>query len=51
MIDHGFRAVETSLAAMRRFHADGAFERFATKAFFRAADLVPALRATMVGER
>lgn len=41
MIDHGFRAVETSLAAMRRFHAESAFERLTTKAFFRAADFVP----------
>ncbi len=51
MIEHGFRAVETSLAAMRRFHAEGAFERFATKAFFRAADRVPALRPLLMGER
>jgi hypothetical protein len=41
MIDHGFRAVETSLAAMRRFHAESAFERLTTKGFFRAADFVP----------
>jgi 2-polyprenyl-6-methoxyphenol hydroxylase-like FAD-dependent oxidoreductase len=51
MIDHGFRAVETSLAAMRRFHSESAVERFATKAFFRAADHVPALRTMMMGER
>ncbi len=51
MIDHGFRAVETSLAAMRRFHAESAFERFTTKAFFRAADRVPALRPLLMGER
>ena len=51
MIEHGFRAVETSLAAMRRFHAESAFEGFTTKAFFRAADRVPALRPLLMGER
>jgi 2-polyprenyl-6-methoxyphenol hydroxylase-like FAD-dependent oxidoreductase len=49
MIEHGFRAVETSLAAMRRFHSKNAFERFTTKAFFRAADFVPAFRAMARG--
>jgi 2-polyprenyl-6-methoxyphenol hydroxylase-like FAD-dependent oxidoreductase len=51
MIEHGFHAVETSLAAMRQFHAEGAFERFTTRAFFRAADRLPILRPMLMGER
>ena len=49
--ERGFRAVESSLAAMRRFHAESGFEGFMTKAFLRAADRVPALRPMLMGER
>jgi 2-polyprenyl-6-methoxyphenol hydroxylase-like FAD-dependent oxidoreductase len=51
MIEHGFRAVRTSLAAMAQFHDENRFSRTLTKAFMRAADRVPALRAAMSAER
>lgn len=51
MIEHGFRAVRTSLAAMAQFHDENRFSRTLTKAFMRAADRVPPLRAAMSAER
>jgi 2-polyprenyl-6-methoxyphenol hydroxylase-like FAD-dependent oxidoreductase len=51
MIDHGFRAVRTSLRDMARFHAENRIERTLTKFFFRAVDLVPGLRNAVVAGR
>jgi 2-polyprenyl-6-methoxyphenol hydroxylase-like FAD-dependent oxidoreductase len=51
MIEHGFRAVRTSLAAMAQFHDENRFSRALTKAFMRAADRVPPLRAAMSAGR
>jgi 2-polyprenyl-6-methoxyphenol hydroxylase-like FAD-dependent oxidoreductase len=51
MLEHGFRAVKTSLAAMAQFHDDNRFSRTLTKAFMRAVDRVPPLRAAMSVER
>jgi len=51
MIDHGFRAVRTSLGDMARFHAENWIERTLTKFFFRALDLVPGLRNAVVAGR
>ena len=51
MIDHGFRAVRTSLRDMTRFHAEGLIARSMTKAFFRTLDRVPALRSLVVQGR
>jgi 2-polyprenyl-6-methoxyphenol hydroxylase-like FAD-dependent oxidoreductase len=47
MIDHGFRAVRTSLKDMARFHAEGWLERTMTKGFFRAVDLIPGIRTVV----
>jgi len=44
MIRYGFMAVRASLAQMRRLHAESPISRLATKAFFRLADLSPALQ-------
>lgn len=51
MLEHGFRAVRASLAAMAQFHDENRFSRTLTKAFMRAADRVPPLRAAMSVER
>ena len=51
MINHGFRAVTTSLAAMERFHSESVVERTVTKALLRVADHVPALQSALMGER
>jgi len=51
MIEHGFRAVRTSLAAMAQFHDEKQFSRTLTKAFMRAVDRVPPLKAAMSAER
>jgi 2-polyprenyl-6-methoxyphenol hydroxylase-like FAD-dependent oxidoreductase len=51
MIDHGFRAVRTSLRDMARFHAEGFIARSITRAFFRTLDRVPALRTLVVQGR
>jgi len=51
MIAHGFRAVRTSLAAMTQFHEENRVSRSLTKAFLRAADRVPPLRALMFAGR
>lgn len=44
MIGYGFDAVRASLANMKRLHARSPVSRFATKTFFRLADLSPWLR-------
>ena len=49
MIDHGFRAVRTSLAATAQFHSESRLGRLLTKAFFRTLDRVPPLRAALMG--
>lgn len=46
MVDYGFCAVRASLKQMERLHARSLLERFATKTFFRAADLFPPLKST-----
>jgi 2-polyprenyl-6-methoxyphenol hydroxylase-like FAD-dependent oxidoreductase len=51
MIEHGFRTVRTSLAAMAQFHDENRFSRTLTKAFMRTADRVPPLKAAMSAER
>ncbi len=51
MIDHGFRAVRTSLAAMEQFHSESPFRRALTKAFLRTLDRVPALQTVMMHAR
>lgn len=51
MLEHGFRAVRTSLAAMAQFHDENRFSRTLTKAFMRTVDRVPPLRAAMSVER
>jgi 2-polyprenyl-6-methoxyphenol hydroxylase-like FAD-dependent oxidoreductase len=51
MIEHGFRAVGASLAAMRQFHDENRLSRAMTKAVMRTADHVPPLRAMMAVER
>ncbi len=51
MIDHGFRAVRTSLRDMARFHTESWIERSLTKCFFRAFDLIPGLRYMLVTGR
>ena len=51
MINHGFRAVRTSLAAMEQFHAEALFRRTLTKAFLRTLDRVPALQTVMMHAR
>jgi 2-polyprenyl-6-methoxyphenol hydroxylase-like FAD-dependent oxidoreductase len=51
MIDHGFRAVRTSLADMKRFHSENALSRTLTKAFLRTIDRAPALRAMLMEGR
>lgn len=43
-IGYGFAAVRASLANMKRLHARSPVSRFATKTFFRLADLSPWLR-------
>jgi 2-polyprenyl-6-methoxyphenol hydroxylase-like FAD-dependent oxidoreductase len=43
MIEYGFAAVRASLANMRRLHAESALARFATKAMFHVADVLPPL--------
>ena len=48
---HGFRAVRTSLAAMAQFHDENRFSRILTKAFMRAVDRVPPLKAAMSADR
>ncbi len=51
MIDHGFRAVRTSLAAMAQFHNENRVTRTLTKAFMRTVDRVPPLKTIMTAER
>ena len=48
MIRYGFMAVRASLAQMHRLHAESPISRLATKAFFRLADLSPALQKRML---
>jgi 2-polyprenyl-6-methoxyphenol hydroxylase-like FAD-dependent oxidoreductase len=48
MIDHGFRAVKTSLEATARFHSESRFGRALTKAFLRTLDRAPPLRAALM---
>lgn len=51
MIDHGFHAVETSVAAMKRFHSESSLQRAATKTILRVADRLPALQPALMGAR
>jgi 2-polyprenyl-6-methoxyphenol hydroxylase-like FAD-dependent oxidoreductase len=48
MIDYGFAAVRASIAQMKRMHATSPVTRFATKAFFRLADMSPWLRKRVI---
>lgn len=48
MIDHGFRAVKTSLAAMAQVHSESPIGRVLTKVFFRTLDRLPPLRAALM---
>jgi 2-polyprenyl-6-methoxyphenol hydroxylase-like FAD-dependent oxidoreductase len=48
MIDYGFAAVRASLEQMNRLHARSPLKRFATRAFFRLADLSPGLKKRMI---
>jgi 2-polyprenyl-6-methoxyphenol hydroxylase-like FAD-dependent oxidoreductase len=51
MLEHGFRAVRTSLTALAQFHDENRISRTLTKAFMRTADRVPPLKAAMSAER
>ena len=51
MIDYGFEAVRTSLANMRRLHAESTLSRFATKTMFRVANVFPPLQRIFGSER
>jgi 2-polyprenyl-6-methoxyphenol hydroxylase-like FAD-dependent oxidoreductase len=51
MIEHGFRAVRTSLADMERFHAENPISRTLTKAFLQTIDRVPPLRSMLMEGR
>jgi hypothetical protein len=51
MIDYGFEAVRTSLANMRRLHAESTLSRFATKTMFRVANVLPPLQRIFRSER
>jgi 2-polyprenyl-6-methoxyphenol hydroxylase-like FAD-dependent oxidoreductase len=51
MIDYGFAAVRTSLANMRRLHAESTLARFATKTMFRVANVLPPLQRIFRSER
>jgi 2-polyprenyl-6-methoxyphenol hydroxylase-like FAD-dependent oxidoreductase len=48
MIDYGFAAVRASLAQMKRLHATSPVTRFATKTFFRLADMSQWLRKRVI---
>jgi 2-polyprenyl-6-methoxyphenol hydroxylase-like FAD-dependent oxidoreductase len=49
MIDYGFRAVQSSLKNMERFHATGRFSRMLTKTLFRAVDHLSPLKSAFLG--
>jgi 2-polyprenyl-6-methoxyphenol hydroxylase-like FAD-dependent oxidoreductase len=51
MIEHGFGAVRTSLAAMAQFHSESPFRRTLTRAFLQTLDHVPPLKAKLMVER
>ncbi|MDB6012152.1 MAG: FAD-binding monooxygenase [Gammaproteobacteria bacterium] len=51
MIDYGFAAVRSSLANMRRLHAESTLSRFATKTMFRVANVLPPLQRIFRSER
>jgi 2-polyprenyl-6-methoxyphenol hydroxylase-like FAD-dependent oxidoreductase len=51
MIDCGFAAVRSSLANMKRLHADSMLSRFATKTTFRIANVLPPLQRIFGSER
>jgi 2-polyprenyl-6-methoxyphenol hydroxylase-like FAD-dependent oxidoreductase len=51
MIDYGFEAVRSSLANMRRLHAESTLSRFATKTMFRVANVLPPLQRIFRSER
>jgi 2-polyprenyl-6-methoxyphenol hydroxylase-like FAD-dependent oxidoreductase len=51
MIDYGFEAVRTSLANMRRLHAESTLSRFATKTMFRIANVLPPLQRIFRSDR
>jgi 2-polyprenyl-6-methoxyphenol hydroxylase-like FAD-dependent oxidoreductase len=51
MLEHGFAAVRSSLANMRRMHARSPLSRFATRSMLRAADAFPPLQRIFRSER
>jgi 2-polyprenyl-6-methoxyphenol hydroxylase-like FAD-dependent oxidoreductase len=51
MIDYGFAAVHSSLANMKRLHAESTLSRFATKTMFRIANVLPPLQRIFGSER
>ena len=51
MIDYGFAAVRSSLANMKRLHAESALSRVATKTVFRIANVLPPLQRIFASER
>ena len=51
MIHYGFEAVRTSLANMKRLHAESTLSRFATKTMFRVANVLPPLQRIFGSER
>jgi 2-polyprenyl-6-methoxyphenol hydroxylase-like FAD-dependent oxidoreductase len=51
MLEHGFAAVRSSLANMRRMHARSPLSRFATRSMLRAADVFPPLQRIFRSER
>jgi 2-polyprenyl-6-methoxyphenol hydroxylase-like FAD-dependent oxidoreductase len=51
MIDYGFAAVRSSLANMKRLHAESTLSRFAAKTMFRVANVLPPLQRIFRSER
>jgi 2-polyprenyl-6-methoxyphenol hydroxylase-like FAD-dependent oxidoreductase len=51
MIDYGFRAVQSSLSSMQRFHATGKLTRTLTKLLLRAVDHLSPFKATFLGRQ
>ncbi|MBN9511289.1 MAG: FAD-dependent monooxygenase [Alphaproteobacteria bacterium] len=51
MIEHGFRAVRSSLADMKLLHAEALIQRALMKAMFRLLDAAPPLQRAFRGQR
>jgi hypothetical protein len=51
MIEHGFAAVNASLAEMRRLHARSPASRFLSKLIYRTVDVVTPLQSLFRDKR